>query len=90
MRLYMKKVSEQHLAEIHALKENLLQIISNIGELHLNKVILTNQINEIDSEIKSLENKFSEFQKNEAVLYKTLEETYGSGSIDLDTGEITE
>lgn len=86
----MKKVSEQHLAEIHALKENLLQIISNIGELHLNKVILTNQINEIDSEIKSLENKFSEFQKNEAVLYKTLEETYGSGSIDLDTGEITE
>jgi hypothetical protein len=86
----MKKITEEHFQEIQKLRENLLEVIYSIGELHLNKLMLKKQIDEIDSVVLTLENKFAEFQKDEMVLYKTLEETYGSNSINLDTGEIVE
>ena len=86
----MKKITEEHFQEIQKLRENLLEVIYSIGELHLNKLMLKKQIDEIDNVVLTLENKFAEFQKDEMVLYKTLEETYGSNSINLDTGEIVE
>ena len=86
----MKKVTEDELKNINALREALIEIISTVGELHLNKLVLSKQLDVIDSNIKMQENKFSEFQEKERVLYQKLQETYGTGVVDMETGEITE
>ena len=86
----MKKVTENELKNINALREALIEIISTVGELHLNKLVLSKQLDVIDSNIKIQENKFSEFQEKERVLYQKLQETYGTGIVDMETGEITE
>jgi hypothetical protein len=68
----------------------LSEIVNAIGELHLNKLIINAQLKQLDAEISQQESKFEEFQNNERVLYETLQQKYGIGTINLETGEITE
>jgi hypothetical protein len=86
----MKKITEDQLKEIQNLRESLLEIISNIGELHLNKLVISKQISEILASIEQQETKFAEFQEKERVLYEMLQQEYGTGNINLQTGEIVE
>lgn len=86
----MKKLTEEELTKIQELRGLLFGIISSIGELHLNKVLLQNQLSDIDQQIKYQEGKFTEFQQSEKVIYEELQQKYGTGSINIDTGEITE
>jgi len=86
----MKKITEDQLKEIQNLRESLLEIISNIGELHLNKLVISKQISEILASIEQQETKFAEFQEKERVLYEMLQQQYGTGNINLQTGEIVE
>lgn len=86
----MKKVTEQELARIQELRNSLLSIISSVGELYLNKVLLQRQLKEVESAITQQEEKFSEFQQQEKVIYDELQQKYGTGNINMDTGEITE
>ena len=86
----MKKITEDQLKEIQNLRESLLEIISNIGEMHLNKLVISKQISEILASIEQQETKFAEFQEKERVLYEMLQQQYGTGNINLQTGEIVE
>lgn len=86
----MKKVADEDLQEIQKLRETLVEIISIIGELHLNKILITKQITDINTQVEIQEKRFVEFQEAERVLYETLQQKYGAGNINLETGEITE
>lgn len=86
----MKKVTEQELTEIKNLRESLFQIVSSIGELNLNKFLLENQISDVDKSIKEQQLKFLDFQEKERVLFEQLQNKYGTGNIDIETGEVTE
>lgn len=86
----MKKVTQVELQELQLLKEELFVIISKIGELHLAKSLMQKDIEKINGEIIEQENKFSGFQEKERVIYKRFQEKYGSGNINVETGEITE
>lgn len=86
----MKKLTTEELTQIQELRNSLFAIISSLGELHLNKLILQNQINDVTEEIKRQEQKFTEFQQSEKVIYEQLQQKYGTGNINIDTGEITE
>ena len=86
----MNKVSDEHLLEIKKHRETLAEIISAIGELNLNKLLVTKQLADVNSLIESQEKRFTEFQESERVLYETLQTTYGTGTINIETGEIAE
>lgn len=86
----MKKLTPEELTQVQELRNSLFTIISSIGELHLNKVLLQNQLNDISEQTKYQEEKFVEFQQNEKVIYEQLQQKYGTGNINIDTGEITE
>jgi len=86
----MKKVTEQELTQIQELRNALLSIISSVGELHLNKVLMQKQLKEVESAITQQEEKFTEFQQQEKVIFDQLQQKYGTGNINMDTGEITE
>lgn len=86
----MKKVTDEELLQIQKLRETLVEIITVVGELNLNKFVLQNQINAVTEEISKQQTKFLEFQEQERVLFSKLQQTYGPGNINLETGEIAE
>lgn len=85
----MKKVTQEELKEVQDLRDSLYVITSTIGELHLTRMMLQKEIESVDNNIKSEEQKFTDFQQQERVIYNKLQEKYGAGNIDLSTGEIT-
>lgn len=85
----MKKISEEELLKVQELRQRLTEIISTLGELHVNKLVMLKDVNKIEEEQVVQETKFQEFLEEERVLYEVLEKKYGSGTINLDTGEIT-
>lgn len=86
----MKKVTDDELKQIQNLRETLFDIITSIGELTLNKYVIETQLKSIEDDIITQQNKFSEFQEKERVLFEQLQTRYGSGNIDIETGEVSE
>lgn len=86
----MKKVTDAEFLEIQKLREMLVEVITLVGELHLNKFVLENQLKNIIDEINKQQTKFLEFQEKERVLFEKLQQIYGTGNINLETGEIVE
>lgn len=86
----MKKITDEELVEIQTLKENLFGILTIIGELHLSKRALQRQLDDILKELTEHEIRFDQFQESERVLFEKLQQTYGTGSINIETGEVTE
>jgi uncharacterized protein involved in exopolysaccharide biosynthesis len=84
----MRKVTEEELTEIEALGQKLLEIITTIGELHLNQLLIKSQLEEVTAEITQQEKRFAEFRNNERVLFEKLQEKYGTSNINIETGEI--
>jgi hypothetical protein len=82
------KITDQEVQELQALRENLLNIITSIGEAHLNAHIMDKQLAEIRTHINTLEQAFEDFQKTEKVLMETLQQKYGTVNVDMETGEI--
>jgi hypothetical protein len=84
----MAKVSDEELKEIQNLRDSLFNIVSTVGEMTLSKSVLLKEIENIESNIKKEEQKFTEFQKQERVIFEKMQQKYGTGNIDVTTGEI--
>lgn len=85
----MNKVTPEELKEVQDLRDLLYVITSTIGEFHLTRFLLLKELETVDGNIKNEEQKFTDFQKQERVIYNKLQEKYGAGDIDLSTGEVT-
>ncbi len=86
----MKKVTNEELKQIQNLRETLLEIITVTGELSLTKFITETQLNEVNANIQKQQERFVDFQEKERVLFEQLQQTYGTGNINFETGEIVE
>jgi hypothetical protein len=86
----MKKVTDAELAEIQKMRELLLEIVVSIGELTLNKFLLQTQLDSISADINTQQSAFLDFKEKERVLFEKLQQTYGTGNIDMETGEVSE
>ena len=86
----MKKVTDAELAKIQKMRELLLEIVVSIGELTLNKFLLQTQLDSISADINTQQSAFLDFKEKERVLFEKLQQTYGTGNIDMETGEVSE
>jgi len=86
----MKKVTEVELLEIQKMRESLLEIVVSIGELTLNKFLIQTQLDVISADIDKQQSAFMNFKEKERVLFEKLQQTYGTGNIDMETGEVSE
>lgn len=86
----MKKVTDEELQQIQNLRETLLGIITITGELSLSKFVAETQLNQLNAEINVQQEKFVDFQQKERVLFEQLQQKYGTGNINFETGEIVE
>jgi hypothetical protein len=86
----MKKVTDAELSEIQKMRESLLEIVVSIGELTLNKFLVQTQLDSISADINVQQSAFMNFKEKERVLFEKLQQTYGTGDIDMETGEVSE
>lgn len=76
------KLSEEELQKLTGFNEKRNQITFNLGRVDVQKAILEGQRSVI------LEN-LAKLQEEENTVGKELQDKYGEGNIDLDTGEFT-
>jgi TolA-binding protein len=87
-----KKTIKLQTIELDSIKEvqsNYLNLQRMIGALHLQKKQLDQQVDTIDNQILELEVNFTQLREDEQTLMKNLEEKYGQGGLDLETGDFT-
>lgn len=76
------KLSEEELQQLKGFSEKRNQITFNLGQTDIQRALLEGQRNSI------LEN-LAKLQEEENTTGKKLQDKYGEGNIDLDTGEFT-
>ena len=82
-----KKFTEAELKEITELRNANAQKINEFGQIEL-EILLTNQRLDVVAETKqNLENQYIELQAKEKDLVTKLNEKYGTGTVDLESGE---
>jgi len=75
-----KVLTQEELQEIKAIQTENTSVVSQFGEL---EVVMQNLL----LRKEELVNKFKELKNREVVIGNTLQEKYGNGNIDLETGE---
>ena len=82
-----KKFTQDELAKIVELRESNSQKISEFGQVEL-EILLTNQRMDALQDAKAkLQEEYVGLQDKEKELVKELNDKYGSGTVDLDSGE---
>ena len=82
-----KKFTEAELKEITELRNANAQKINEFGQIEL-EILLTNQRLDVLVDTKqNLEKQYVELQTKEKALVAKLNEKYGTGTVDLESGE---
>ncbi len=77
----VKKLTAEELQQVRALKQEYNTLAINLGELTLQKA-------NIDEDIKAILETRKNIYEKESTLAKQLQEKYGQGIINIDTGEV--
>jgi chromosome segregation ATPase len=85
----MKKLIPEELQSIKDLQSRYNQVVFEIGVTETQIIAFQQQIEKFQEEKKNLISDLTTISKQESELIKTLEEKYGSGNINSETGEIT-
>lgn len=85
----IKKLSEEELASIQDLSNQLTDIVDKFGQIKIEKLNLQTQLANLDQLEKQLETDFYSLKEKEFNLSKQLSEKYGDATINLVTGEIS-
>ena len=83
------KFTEDELKSLEAVRNDYLNIQQEFGRTKVRKILALKQVDEIDQYGVQLEAAYQQVQDTEATLAKTLEEKYGKGNLNVDTGEFT-
>lgn len=75
-----KKLSEEILNKIKELQQKSNEVVRELGEIELNKIILNNRK-------KAVEEFLKEVNKEQDALVQKIREEYGEGSLNINTGE---
>ena len=82
-----KKFTQDELAKIVELRESNSQKISEFGQVEL-EILLTNQrMDALQDAKQKLQEEYVGLQDKEKELVKELNDKYGSGTVDLESGE---
>ena len=76
----VKKFSADEITRISAIRNELAQVTQQFGQLSFARHV-------IDRDLTALKNKFDDLIARESALIQELNERYGAGQLNLDTGE---
>ena len=85
----MAQLTTEELQSIKDLQSKYNQTIFEIGVAEAQKIALNEQVEKLESNKKQLVNDLATIEQKESELTNFLQEKYGTGSINPETGEIT-
>ncbi len=85
----MSQISNEELEEISVLRNKLATVVSDSGQLALQKQLLESDIVELNDKLGEQTKLFKDLLQEEQVLIKRLSDKYGAGQINFETGEFT-
>jgi chromosome segregation ATPase len=85
----MAKLTQEEIQQIKELQQKYDQTEFELGSLEAQIIVLNAQIDKLNEEKRNLVSDLNTVGKKESELVKSLQEKYGTGSIDVESGEIT-
>ena len=85
----VKKLTDEELSSVRGLREELLSIISNVGQLKLTYDLLEEDLNATKEQLSVQSKRYKELLSREKELVDTFVKKYGIGSLDIETGILT-
>ena len=83
------KFTEDELKSLSDLRETYAAVQNDFGAIKVRKVLLTQQLDSLEEAEVQLETRYTETQKTEQDLVKSLNDKYGPGNLDPQTGVFT-
>jgi oligoribonuclease NrnB/cAMP/cGMP phosphodiesterase (DHH superfamily) len=85
----MSKLTQEEIQQIKELQTRYNQTILEIGAAEAQLIVFQENIEKLTEAKKGLVSDLKTIEQKESELVKTLQEKYGQGSINIETGEIT-
>jgi predicted nuclease with TOPRIM domain len=82
-----KKFTEEELKNITEVRDENVQIITSLGEVELQVFLVTEELKKLEEMKSTLQIQFKNLQATETELVTTLNDKYGKGTVDINTGE---
>ena len=80
------KLTEEEMSQIQQLQQKYSEITAKLGQSHLRKRLLEQELDTLDNEIANLHNSYGTTQGVEKKLIDAISSKYGNGTVDLDSG----
>ena len=83
------KFTQEELNTLQAVRNDYANIQNEFGNLRVRKLRLEQEVNLIDAREVELEGLYLQVQQNEQKTSADLQDKYGNGNLDFETGEFT-
>jgi len=83
------KFSDEELQSLRELQDGYSEKSAQFGQLKVQKLLVQQQLDSLDATEIQMESDYSELQKKEQDIVKSLNEKYGPGNLDPTTGVFT-
>lgn len=83
------KFTEDEMTSLKQLQEDYTTKQEQLGQISVQRILLNQQIDSLEQKQQELEKEYVEVQQREQGLVKTLNEKYGQGQLDPNTGVFT-
>ena len=80
------KFTEEELRNIKTIQDDGYTLVSEFGQLEIERFVTNRKLQELDQMREKLEAQFFSVQERERVLVQSLNEKYGSGTVDIESG----
>lgn len=84
-----KQLSQEELQQLKELQSSYSKVYFEIGQLEIQKRSLNEELDKIKTNQDYLFLDIKKIQENEEIFAKILNEKYGKGTIDINTGKIS-
>ena len=81
-----KKIDEKDLTRIKELRDEYKSQTVKIGQLNVERILMNQAVERLNKAVEESEAHYIQLQENERSLVKELQEKYGIGQLNLDTG----
>ena len=82
-----KVISTEELDSIKSLRNSSTDLIFEFGQVELEIMMTEKRLTELKNHKASLEDRYNNLQKNETDLVQSLNEKYGAGTLNVESGE---
>ena len=83
------KFTEDEMTSLKQLQEDYTTKQEQLGQISVQRILLNQQIDSLEQRQQELEKEYVDVQQREQGLVKTLNEKYGQGQLDPNTGVFT-